>query len=152
MSWTCTTAGKALIAALNTDILYEIEMADDCLWRVDSASQQHRASVRHRAEHCAAAAVRNATALAAEVLVLGGVPPGAGPQRRSNRLAAESIEEYVARAQLAVRHYQRRMAMAERLGLARLREVFQEVVRGKRRHLAHASLIAAAGLSPRQLS
>lgn len=127
-------------------------MADDCVRRASSAPQQYRALVRNRAEHCAAAALRNATALAAEVLLLGGMPPGTTLQRRSKRPAAESIEEYVAQARLALRHYQHRMAMAERLGLARLREIFQEVVLSKGRHLAHAGLIAAEGPRPRQLS
>ena len=80
MNWNCTAANKRLIAALNMDILYEVELADECLQRVESAPQQHRGSVRNRADQCAAAALRNATALAAEVLLLGGIPPGAAPR------------------------------------------------------------------------
>ena len=149
MKWIRITA-DSLIAALNADILYEADMADDCLRRAGSAPQQYRLPIRNRADWCAAAAVRNATALAAEVLVLGGIPPDPH-QRRSRRRAAESIEEYVVHAQSAVTHYQSRLAMAERLGLARLREVFQEIVLAKRRHLAHAGMVAAEGIRPGQL-
>jgi hypothetical protein len=152
MKWNCTTANKGLIAALNADILYEAEMAEDCLQRADSAPQQYRGSIRNRADRCAAAALRNATALAAEVLWLGGIPPGPAPRRQFGRRAAESIEEYVIQARSAVTHYQHRLAMAERLGLARLREVFQEIVLSKRRHLAHAGLVAAEGPRSRQLN
>lgn len=146
------SAHKGLIGALNADILYEVETADDCLQRAGSAPQQYRGCLQKRADRCTAAALRNAIALAAEVLLLGGTPPGPGPRRQSNRRAAESIEEYIAQARSAVMHYQRRLAMAERLELTRLREVFREIVVSKRRHLAHAGLVAAEGHRSRQLS
>jgi bacterioferritin (cytochrome b1) len=152
MRWTCTIAQKGLIAALNADILYEVEMADDCIRRADLEPQQYRGPIRNRTVQCAAASLRNASALAAEVLSLGGIPPGTTLQWRSGRCAAESIEGYILHARSALKHYQHRLAMADRLGPAQLREIFQEIVLSKQRHLAHAGLVAAEGLRPRQLS
>lgn len=152
MKRTCITAHKRLVAALQADFLFEAEMAGDCLLRAASAPAQHFGTIRNRADRCAAAALRNATALAAEVLWLGGTPPGPALRRQSRGHAAESIEEYLVQARSCVTHYQHRLAMAEGLGLARLRAVFQEIVRSKRRHLAHAVLVAAEGSRSRQLS
>lgn len=127
-------------------------MADDCVRRAEVAPQQYRGPIRNRTAQCAAASLRNATALAAEVLLLGGIPPGTMLQPQSRSLAAESIDEYIAQARAAVRHYQRRLAVAQGLGLARLGEVFQEIVLAKLHHLAHAGLVAAEGLRSGQLS
>ena len=48
-------------------------------------------------------------------------------------------------------HYQKRLAMAEKLGLLRLREVFQAIIASKRSHMKHAAIVAAVGSRPRQL-
>lgn len=152
MKWTWATTKEDLIAALNEDILHEVAMADDCVRRADSAPQQNYALIRRRVAACAAAALSNATALAAEVLLLGGAPACTAPQQLPKRRFAGSIEEYLGLARSAVMHYQSRLAMTERLGLTRLHELFADIVLNKQRHLAHAGLVAAAGLRPRQLS
>ena len=99
---------------------------------------------------CAAAALTNATALAAEVVALGGNPP-ASPAGQSARLPAPaSVEEYLIEARAAVAHYQGRLATARRLGLLRLQAVFREIVRSKRKHLQHACVIASAAIHGRR--
>ena len=153
MTWHYQTAIEYVIAALNRDILLEIRMADECIQRASSLAQPY-AHFQRLIVRCAASAMSNATALAAEVLSLGGVPRAyAYKQRRRGRTrGATSIEEYVVQAQSLVAHYQERLAMAEKLGLLRLREVLQEIIASKRSHMTHAVLVAAAGVSPRQLS
>jgi hypothetical protein len=140
-----------VIAALNRDILREIRMADDCIERASSVAQSYsdfqRLIVRY-----AASAMSNACALAAEVLSLGGVPCRYTPRPRGRTHATASIEEYLVQAQSLLAHYQERLAMAERLGLLRLREVLQEIVASKRSHVKDAAIVAAVGLRPRQLS
>jgi hypothetical protein len=152
MKWSHAPAKEDLIAALNADILQEVGMAEDCLQRAYSAPQPYYTLIRRNVASCAAAALSNATALAAEVLSLGGFPPGAAALGPSRRPAAGSIEEYIILARSAVMHYQNRLVIAERLGLARLCEIFLEIILSKRRHLAHAGLVAAAGPRSRQLS
>ncbi len=145
------TAIEYVIAALNRDILLEIRMADECIQRASSVAQPY-AYFQRLIVRCAASAMSNATALAAEVLSLGGVPRAYTPRRRGRTRGTTSIEEYVVQAQSLVAHYQEQLAMAEKLGLLRLREVLQEIVASKRTHMTHAVLVAAAGVSPRQLS
>ncbi len=102
----------------------------------------------HEVALCAAAALSNATLLAAEVLALGGQPPNT-PVAASGRVpVAQSIEEHVRQARSALAHYQSRLAMARRLGLLRLQEVFRDIVLSKRTHLAHATVLASAAASP----
>ena len=48
-------------------------------------------------------------------------------------------------------HYRRRLRMAERLGLLRLREVFQQILNTKEWHLAHNGLIQAGDQTDRYL-
>lgn len=140
-----------LIHSLNTDILYEAGMADDCIQRAGSLAQPYYRLHRQIAL-CAASALENATKLAAEVLSLGGNPAIPALQQRGRTRGPKSIEEYLAHARAALMHYQRRLAMAERFGLPRLREVFRGIVLSKARHLSHAGLVAAAAVRPRQLS
>jgi hypothetical protein len=151
MRWRYKTSIEYVISALNKDVMREICMADECIWRADCVAQPHSRFQRQIAQ-CAAAALCNAAALAAEVLSMGGVPPAARPRPRVRTYDAASIEEYLAQAQFLLAHYQKRLAMAERLGLLRLREVFRDIVKSKRAHVLHAALMAAAGTRPRQLS
>jgi hypothetical protein len=151
MRWRYRTRIEYMISALNTDVLREISMADECLRRADSVAQAH-SRFRRRIAGCAAAAMSNAAALAAEMLSLGGVPPACRSGPRVRTYDASSIEECLAQAQSLLAHYQRRLAMAEQLGLLRLREVFREIVETKRAHVLHAAVTAAAGARPRQLN
>ncbi len=151
MRWRCRTGIDYVISALNTDVLREIYMAEECIWRADSVAQAH-SRFRRQIALCAAAALSNAAALAAEMLSLGGVPPAGRPGPRVRTYDAASIEECLIQAQSLLAHYQKRLAMAERLGLSRLREVFREIVKSKRAHVLHAAVTAAAGARPRQLS
>jgi bacterioferritin (cytochrome b1) len=150
VSWEYQSAIEYVIALLNADILRELRMADECIQRAGSVARQYL-PFRHLIAQCAASALSNASALAAEVLSLGGNPCfyAPGPVERAG--AATSIEAYLAQAASLLAHYQDRLAMAERLGLTRLREVLQEIVASKRRHLNHAVLVAATGNKPKQL-
>jgi hypothetical protein len=151
MRWRYKTSIEYVISVLGADVLREIRMADECIWRADSVAQPHF-RFRHQIALCAAAAMSNAAALAAEMLSLGGVPPARRPGPRPRTHDAASIEECLAKAQSLLAHYEKRLAMAERLGLLRLREVFRDIVKSKRVHVLHAAVMAAAGARPRQLS
>ena len=67
--------GTQLIQALNEDIERELRIADEHIARALSANSLRKDAVQRNSSACAAAAMRHATALAAEVLHLGGVPP-----------------------------------------------------------------------------
>jgi hypothetical protein len=114
--------GTQLIDALNEDIEDELRIADEHIARAMSAAGLRKDAARRRSIVCAAAAMRHATALAAEVLHLGGVPPphipGAVP-RPAGRLA---------RASDLFRRYRQRLRMANDLGLLRLEEVLREII------------------------
>ncbi len=145
------TAMEYAIAALNSDVMREIRLADDCIRRARELAQPYRRFQRQLAR-CAASAMRNATALAAEVLSMGGVPPAQVKQRSWKSPNWPTVEEYFADVQWLVKHYTKRLAMAESFGLPRLREVLQEVLASKRWHLRNAAPLACAAETPRQLS
>ncbi len=141
---------RYIIAALNRDVLREIRMADDCIRRAHTLAEPY-SRLRRYVVRCATAALSNANALAAEVHSLGGVPPSGSPSSAPPRRAA-TMEEYFAEVQWLLAHYTRRLAMADRFGLPRLREVLQQVIASKRWHLRYAWVIAGAEARPRQLS
>jgi hypothetical protein len=149
--WHYQAAIEYVIAALNRDILQEMRMADDCIERASSMAQSY-SHFQNLIVRYAASAMSNATALAAEVLSLGGVPRTYTPRPRGRTQDTASIEEYVVLAQSLVAHYQQRLALAEKLGLLRLREVLQGIVASKRSHLKDAAIVAAVSSRPRQLS
>ena len=132
---------KRIVRLLNGDIVREFYMADACLREATYLSREYHPAIRRQIAVCAAAALRNATALAAEVLALGGMP--IAPRRPKQESLPEpkttSLSPGSARRMLA--HYRRRLRMAERLGLQQLREVFREIVATRERHLAHWGLI-----------
>lgn len=140
-----------MIAALNSDIQSEIRMADECMRRASAIARPYGRFLR-QIVRCAASSQSNATALAAEVIALGGHPPAGRPRWRETSWIAGSIEHSVAEAQRLLLHYKRRLAMAKRCGMPRLREVFRDIIATKRAHLEHAALVAAAAERPTQLS
>ena len=115
--------GTYLIEALNEDIERELRIADEHIARALSADSLRKDTVRSHSSACAAAAMRHATALAAEVLHLGGVPPPCSPREmhcyRDDRLAHASD---------LFRRYRQRLKMANDLGLLRLEEVLREII------------------------
>ncbi len=143
MAWMAAQSLANLLTALNADIVQEVAAADHYLQLAGLVKRLQHPSIGHQIAVCAATAISNATALAAEVLVLGGAPPSPLP-RAVAQPPATSIEEHVLDARAELAHYQDRVDFAERLGLLRLRDVFQQIVQSKRRHLAHARLIASA--------
>lgn len=145
------TTIEYVIAALNRDILREVRMSDECIHRVASVAQPY-AHFHNRILRCAASAMSNASALATEVLSLGGVPSESTPGPQKLLPVAASMEEYFVQAGLLVAHYQDRLAMAEKLGLLRLRETLREIIASKRLHMAHALVIAAIGVGRKQLN
>src|ERR1017187_7942766 len=89
--------GTQLIQALNEDIERELRIADEHIARAVSAHSFRKDAVQRPPSACAAAAMRHATALAAEVLHLGGVPPPFAPRDMSSsrdRLARPRSEEH----------------------------------------------------------
>ena len=114
--------GTQLIQALNEDIERELRIADDHIARALSAHSFRKDAVQRHSSACAAAAMRHATALAAEVLHLGGVP------RRLSRADMSFSRDRLARASDLFRRYRERLKMANDLGLLRLEEVLREII------------------------
>ena len=104
MKWRYRTRIEYVISALNTDVLREIYMADECIRRADSVAQPH-SRFRREIALCAAAAMSNAAALAVEMLSMGGSPSMNGPKPRW-RTHAASMEEFLFQAQSLLAHYQ----------------------------------------------
>ncbi len=149
MAW-ITGVQAAVISTLNTDILMETAAATRFLNIAQCIKQVHDHHICHEIALCAAAALSNATSLAAEVAALGGTPAPCISGNETVCRSANSVDEHVSEAREALTHYLGRLVFAKRLGLPRLEEVFREIVESKRRHLAHASVIAAACLTRRK--
>ncbi|HUI79753.1 MAG TPA: hypothetical protein VLY24_17625 [Bryobacteraceae bacterium] len=135
------SAIRRIVELLNGDILREFQTADACMRKATCLSGKDYPVVRRQIAVCAAAALKNATALAAEVLALGGVPIIPRHPIRHWLPASRTIALYPGTVRRMLTHYRRRFRMADRLGLLRLREVFGEIVASKEQHLAHNGLI-----------
>ena len=83
---------ERMVAVLNGDILREIRMADTCIRQADCLQKEYHPVVQRQMALCAAAALANATALAAEVLVLGGVPVDPGVQLREGPAHSRPVQ------------------------------------------------------------
>jgi hypothetical protein len=118
--------GMQRIEALNEDIERELRIADEHIARALSANSLRKEAVRSRSCACAAAAMRHATTLAAEVLHLGGVPPPCIPRDMP------CCPDRLARASDLFRRYRQRLKMANDLGLLRLEEVLREIIQDLR--------------------
>ncbi len=138
----CHSAIEGLVRRLNGDILREFRMADACVRHAACLPKEYYPIVHRQIAACGAAALANATALASEVLALGGIPvlPRCGKQPESN---SRVIQAWQAGARNMLEHYRRRLRMADRMGLLRLREVFEQIVSTKERHLAHSRFMEA---------
>ena len=118
--------GIQLIQALNEDIERELRIADEHIARALSAHSFRKDAVQRYSSVCAAAAMRHATALAAEVLNLGGIPPPCIPGE------VPCSRERLARASSLFRRYRQRLKTANDLGLLRLEEVLGEIIQDLR--------------------
>jgi hypothetical protein len=142
---------EQMVAGLNGDILREVRMADSCIRQATCLGREYHPVVHRQLALCAAAALSNATALAAEVLALGGVPVDPGARLHHGSTRSDPSQSHPVRARATVAHYRSRLRMAERLGLLRLREVFQQIVSTKEWHLAHSGLIQTGDPAGRYL-
>jgi len=131
-----------LLAGLIADIVREATAAERYLCLAQFMDRQD--TICRQVAACAAAALSNATVLAAEVLGLGGAPPCSPLGRPGAPPAAATVEEHLIDARADVAHFQGRLECARRLGLLRLEQVLHEIVLAKTRHLAHAQVIAPA--------
>ena len=138
-------SARGLAAMLNGDILREIRTADSCLRHATRLSREHYPVVASQIALCAAAAMANATALAAEVFALGAVPVVAGCRKVIAPSTSTSLLPSPAQLRVVMAHYRRRLHMAEKLGLLRLRDVFRQIVDSKERHLSQSGLIQEIG-------
>jgi bacterioferritin (cytochrome b1) len=118
--------GMQLIEALNEDIERELRIADEHIARALSANSRRKEAVRSHSCACAAAAMRHATTLAAEVLHLGGVPPPCIPR------PLPCSRDRMAQAADLFRRYRQRLKMANDLGLLRLEEALREIIQDLR--------------------
>jgi len=134
-----------VIELLNGDILREFQTADACLREVNCLSGKDYPVLRRQIAMSAAAALRNATSLAGEVLALGGIPIVPCRPKPQARPASITAGWYPGTSHEMLAHYRRRLRMAERLGLWRLQEVFEEILTSKERHLAHIGLVRNHG-------
>lgn len=142
---------RRMVEVLNRDILREIRTADTCIRQAGYLQREHYPLVQRQMALCAASALANATALAAEVLALGGVPVHAGTQSQKGSAHPSPLRSRPVRAQKMLEHYRNRLRMAERLGLLRLREVFQQIVDANEWHLARCGLVQAGDPASRYL-
>jgi hypothetical protein len=143
VSWIATASHACLVAALNADIVQEMRTVDHYLELARVVKRVH-GPVCHQIAVCAATALSHATALAAEVMALGGMPPDSTGTASRALPAPRTVEEYLIDARAELAHYRSRLLFVRRLGLVRLQELFRDIIRNKRRHLAHASAIASA--------
>ena len=150
MSWIAAASYACLEAALNADIVQEITAADRYLRLAQIVKQLHHPEIYRQMAVCAATALSNATALAAEVIALGGAPPAAALCNKGMLPAPRTFEEHLIEARAELAHYKGRLALAKRMGMLRLQDIFREIVRSKRRHVAHAKALASAGLNAPQ--
>lgn len=141
---------ERMVRVLNGDIRRELRVADVCLSRASHLPRDYYPVVHRQIAITAATALANATALAAEVLALGGIPAVPGPAQR-RRLSAKAIESWQAQARQMLARYRRRLRMAEGFGLFRLREVLEHIVGTKERFLAQSGLIQAGDPAGRYL-
>jgi hypothetical protein len=118
--------GMHLIETLNEDIERELRIADDHIARALSAASLRKDAARRDYSACAAAAMRRATALAAEVLHLGGIPPPCIPRE------IPCSRGRLDRASDLFGSYRQRLRMANDLGLLRLEEVLREIIQDLR--------------------
>jgi len=115
-----------VIDALNEDIERELRIAGEHIARAMSANRFRKDTVQRYSSACAAAAMRHAVALAAEVLHLGGVPPPFSSRDEP------CPRDRLARASDLFHHYRQRLSMANALGLPRLEEVLREIIQDLR--------------------
>ena len=137
-----------LVRGLNGDIQREFELADACLHQARFLPVETYPVIYRQIAACAATALANATALAAEVMALGGVPALTAGGKHGQSPAPSRRYRLGSREMLT--HYRRRLRMAEGLGFPRLSEVFQQIVRTKELHLAHTGFMTG-GLAGRHL-
>ena len=142
---------ERMVTVLNGDILREFRLADLCIRQAGCLQKKYHPVVRRQMALCAAAALANATALAAEVLALGGVPVAPGTQLHQTPAASGPPQAGPVPVRSMLAHYRSRLRMAEKLGLQRLREVFQQIVNSKEWHLAHSGLMRAGDPDGRYL-
>jgi hypothetical protein len=126
MSASSEFCGTQLIQALNEDIERELRIADEQIAHALSPSSLREDALQRHSSACAAAAMRHATALAAEVLHLGGVPPPFIPRDMS------CSQDRLVRASDLFRRYRQRLKTANDLGLLRLEEVLREIIQDLR--------------------
>ncbi len=138
----CQSAIEGLVRRLNGDILREFRMADDCVRHAGCLPKDYYPIVRRQIAACGAAALANATALACEVVALGGIPVLPG-YRKPVESDSRIIPAWQAGARAMLDHYRRRLRMADRMGLHRLRAVFEQIVSTKEKHLAHSRFMEA---------
>jgi len=149
MPWIDAASLARLVDVLNADIVHELTAADYYLRLAQFVKEWRDPSICHQIAVCAATTIKNATALAAEVMALGGVPPANPASERAPLPAATSVEEHLIDARAELAHFQGRLTLARRLGLLRLQDVLRNIVLSKRQHLEHVQVIASACLSRR---
>lgn len=136
---------QEFLAAVNRDIRRELGFADECMEQAGLLPGEELPFVGGQFLRCAATAMCNATALAAEVLASGGTPP-AGPKRRRRLVPCwPRLQRDPARLARAIRHYRYRWWVAQKLGLFRFAELFWEIVQTKRSQLSDMLLLAGPG-------
>ncbi|HTQ57074.1 MAG TPA: hypothetical protein VMI94_21545 [Bryobacteraceae bacterium] len=114
-----------VLNALQADIVREAAAADEYLRLARLLRQSCDPLSRHQIATCAANALSNATALAAEIVALGGVPPSVPPAPKGT---PKTAREHLTDVRSALAHYRGRLAMARRFGLPRLQELFRNII------------------------
>jgi hypothetical protein len=132
------------LESVNRDIGQELKTASVFLSLAESVCDSSVRFVGAQYLGIGSAAMRHATALAAEVLAVGGHPPAGGAQP-ARPACHSSTRQQVAILARATRRYLRRRRSAQTLGLLGLAEVFRSMTQTWRRQLGQILLLASEG-------
>jgi hypothetical protein len=142
MSIKQTARIQKFLESVNRDIRRELWTASAFISQAEDLDDSPVRFVGAQYLRIGAAAMCNATALAAEVLAVGGDPPMGTKNRAVPRCTTRQQIRNVARAS---RHYLCRWRSAQRLGLFRLAEIFREITQNQQHQVEQILLLASEG-------
>lgn len=135
---------QKFLESVNRDIRRELRTASAFISQAEDLDGSPVRFVGVQYLRIGAAAMCNATALAAEVLAVGGNPP-IGTENRNRAVPRCTTRQKIRNVARASRHYLCRWRSAQRLGLFRLAGIFREITQSQRHQLEQILLLASEG-------
>ena len=133
---------EVFLAAVKEDIRRELRLAGEYIDCAGMVGEEKADRAGGHLPRLAAHAMCRATALAAEVLAAGEIPPAGARSGRRMAVRWPAMEQCRARLDWALRHYRRRLWTARKLGLFRFAGTLLEIVRTTRSQLAEIERVA----------